>query len=269
MRRGEISIHAPREGSDLHSRRQSAPWGISIHAPREGSDASPARAICLKRYFNPRSPRGERHANGDLSSGLSNISIHAPREGSDELIEKITTEEQNFNPRSPRGERRTKNRSNSYFCEFQSTLPARGATIARCDGRPIVWAISIHAPREGSDEKEKHIGVDICYFNPRSPRGERQPGWCYNGSEAEFQSTLPARGATLAEKQPEQEKDISIHAPREGSDVQIIPALIWSSYFNPRSPRGERRSDSAIISHAGRISIHAPREGSDGIYHPL
>ena len=79
-------------------------------------------------------------------------------------------------------------------------------------------------------------------FNPRSPRGERQPGWCYNGSEAEFQSTLPARGATLAEKQPEQEKDISIHAPREGSDVQIIPALIWSSYFNPRSPRGERRA---------------------------
>ena len=34
---------------------------ISIHAPRVGSDVSISSAIALARYFNPRSPRGERH----------------------------------------------------------------------------------------------------------------------------------------------------------------------------------------------------------------
>ena len=36
--RGEISIHAPREGSDRGCLRGPQPAQISIHAPREGSD---------------------------------------------------------------------------------------------------------------------------------------------------------------------------------------------------------------------------------------
>ena len=56
------------------------------------------------------------------------ISIHAPREGSDGSGEKISDREE----------------------EFQSTLPARGAT-ARADHDAVCGAISIHAPREGSD----------------------------------------------------------------------------------------------------------------------
>ena len=55
-----ISIHAPREGSDLALSTSPYDTGISIHAPREGSD----RAAETGR---PRRP----------------ISIHAPREGSD------------------------------------------------------------------------------------------------------------------------------------------------------------------------------------------
>ena len=34
-------------------------------------------------------------------------------------------------------------------------------------------------------------------------------------------------------------------------------------YFNPRSPRGERRVLRVLFSAVKRISIHAPREGSD------
>ena len=56
-----------------------------------------------------------------------------------------------------------------------------------------------------------------------------------------FQSTLPVRGATLSAIRPEREANISIHAPREGSDLCF-----------PSSP-----STFKII------SIHAPREGSD------
>ena len=169
---------------------------ISIHAPREGSD-----------------PRGA------LTSRERVISIHAPREGSDLR------------------ERRQKGGAKI----FQSTLPARGATTA-CQGSLSTFCISIHAPREGSDEQRGHNRSPLYHFNPRSPRGERPPA--RDGSRAkkiyfnprsprgerhsyhvdtptlfEFQSTLPARGAT------------------KGDIFQISPPC----NFNPRSPRGERR----------------------------
>ena len=56
----------------------------------------------------------------------------------------------------------------------------------------------------------------------------------------EFLSTLPARGATEAGRVYELSVLISIHAPREGSDLLAHPA-----------------PDRKLI------SIHAPREGSD------
>ena len=80
-------------------------------------------------------------------------------------------------------------------------------------------------------------------------------------------------------------REISIHAPREGSDLWGWPASSATSYFYPRSPRGERLSpllelyvQPAFLSTLPArgataeaqnykktllISIHAPREGSD------
>ena len=51
-----ISIHAPREGSDLANRSENVTDEISIHAPREGSDKLPVSAHYLPCDFNPRSP---------------------------------------------------------------------------------------------------------------------------------------------------------------------------------------------------------------------
>ena len=51
---------------------------------------------------------------------------------------------------------------------FQSTLPVKGATLF-LGAQAVVFAISIHAPREGSDSpycKRLLINAD---FNPRSP----------------------------------------------------------------------------------------------------
>ena len=42
----------------------------------------------------------------------------------------------------------------------------------------------------------------------------------YNVSGTTFQSTLPVKGATTASAGGIAELDISIHAPREGSDVE-------------------------------------------------
>ena len=85
---------------------------------------------------------------------------------------------------------------------FQSTPPARGATIAR---------------------------------------GQR--GGC-TADKAVFQSTPPARGATVFDGPLVGFGDISIHAPREGGDISVAFMLFLLD-----------------------ISIHAPREGGD--YHTI
>ena len=134
--------------------------------------------------------------------------------------------------------------------------------------RGLCAAISIHAPREGSDERYPLTAVGI----------------------APFQSTLPARGATMAGHYFGRSQWISIHAPREGSDNGWATRIAMQRHFNPRSPRGERRATikhrtaniaifqstlpargatadlHIIIGGANCISIHAPREGSDSLF---
>ena len=123
--------------------------------------------------------------------------------------------------------------------------------------------ISIHAPREGCDPFSvvRHAGP------------------------VRFQSTHPARGATLYPNFHKQHdwisihapregcdqdgetcrhtRVISIHAPREGCDLHIITVLLRGSIFQSTHPaRGATPVNSAIKSVLS-ISIHAPREGCD------
>ena len=125
-------------------------------------------------------------------------------------------------------------------------------------------AISIHAPRAGSDGRVYTLDT---YMD-------------------QFQSTLPVRGATHTNKVVENSQPISIHAPRAGSDVKIrrgqfrlphfnprspcgerLPLTFSGAppplYFNPRSPCGERQPEIGRALPALGISIHAPRAGSD------
>ena len=169
--------------------------------------------------------------------------------------------------------------------EFQSTLPARGATqstAVRC--------------------------LHICDFNPRSLHGERQrmsmsktpllifqstlpargatvlTRWKIAALSAfqstlpargatnlpsvrqlatQFQSTLPARGATGIIGTAYEMAEISIHAPCTGSDEKTVEYMRIRVHFNPRSLHGERRLQGQA--HRGNlaISIHAPCTGSD------
>ena len=123
--------------------------------------------------------------------------------------------------------------------------------------------ISIHAPREGSDHPFLTNTETPKHFNPRSPRGERLVNWNLLNKNFEFQSTLPARGATRRGQPRALPKNISIHAPREGSDASSACVIFFCVHFNPRSPRGERPSAILHIITSLFISIHAPREGSD------
>ena len=63
---------------------------------------------------------------------------------------------------------------------------------------------------------------------------------CVKCSVLLFQSTLPVWGATPGRLLGGDYKYISIHAPRVGSDWHRRCVLGRSSYFNPRSPCGER-----------------------------
>ena len=51
-----------------------------------------------------------------------------------------------------------------------------------------------------------------------------------------FQSTLPVRGATIIARTISAISNISIHAPREGSDMCNLQTGYPSWNFNPRSP---------------------------------
>ena len=82
--------------------------------------------------------------------------------------------------------------------KFQSTPPARGATAVIMVS-PVYADISIHAPREGGD-------------------GDSSTG---TGTQIPFQSTPPARGATAVQK----------------------AIISFIAYFNPRPPRGGRQEN--------------------------
>ena len=105
--------------------------------------------------------------------------------------------------------------------------------------------------------------LPMIHFNPRSPCGERHHKTGVAKDDRKFQSTLPVWGATptfapvhfdvqisihaprvgsdgAAGSHVLRATEISIHAPRVGSDFLAGLSLIIVVHFNPRSPCGER-----------------------------
>ncbi len=241
-----ISTHAPRTGSDPRNRRTSSAAlrfqptlpargatgragrrtvqpGISTHAPRTGSDTSQALPASRQKYFNPRSPHGERRRR-----------IPAP------------TRRRYFNPRSPHGERRRLQAAGGNGKEFQPTLPARGATPPK-PRRCARTDISTHAPRTGSDKDVDTYRADTLKISTHAPRtgsdrditGERLVS-------EEFQPTLPARGATgRASKGARFSLQFQPTLPARGATFLLLLHFTLYHDFNPRSPHGERHAPSA------------------------
>ena len=190
------------------------------------------------------------------------ISIHAPRTGSDAPPASCSPPSGLFQSTLPARGATGAPRRNGGKKVFQSTLPARGATVVV--KVPICRAaISIHAPRTGSDKPAVAGRGKPQNFNPRSPHGERRLLVQPHSRLAPFQSTLPARGATRYHFFRRLSNVISIHAPRTGSDYIHRRTFERTANFNPRSPHGERRNACSNFHRPHCISIHAPRTGSD------
>ena len=176
-------------------------------------------------HFNPRTPRGVRLAPHAGGGAAILISIHAPREGCDTINQLRMAFQIQFQSTHPaRGATSNDKRLEADELLFQSTHPARGATVCR----------------------RATMDVFTC-FNPRTPRGVRprrsaKPSW-----PLPFQSTHPARGATYYKYSKGGHKHVSIHAPREGCDPKPLRCLPIQCNFNPRTPRGVRRTSSCIL----------------------
>ena len=123
---------------------------------------------------------------------------------------------------------------------FQSTLPLRGATAYRFSidetliisihtplagsdvcGRISVDGefISIHTPLAGSDDIKYDASVRQAKFQSTLPlRGATIADNAAKTTDAKFQSTLPLRGATREKGADHRGWQISIHTPLAGSD---------------------------------------------------
>ena len=210
----EISIHAPRTGSD-HGKmaKQGECFPFQSTLPARGATLSLLATFLPETNFNPRSPHGERRCCRFCTPSIPRfqstlpargatrlhrrerrlllISIHAPRTGSD------------------RAARFTR----AVSPLFQSTLPARGATLTKFAAL-FRRGISIHAPRTGSDACYFVVRRRESDFNPRSPHGER-----------------PRPPIALCRPCV-----ISIHAPRTGSDIEDAFTLVAPPEFQSTLP---------------------------------
>ena len=257
-----FSIHAPRVGSDAKARPQAkkscyfnprSPCGERLGMEQPDSPLF---------GFQSTLPVWGATDTWIWPYGAPDISIHAPRVGSDPRPTMRSRSTWNFNPRSPCGERPCLVSVILYCCIFQSTLPVWGATIGGQEAVHLAL-ISIHAPRVGSDGRVFRFMPSVTVFqstlpvwgatpqrtaprprrknfNPRSPCGERPANAVQAVLAGQFQSTLPVWGATDIVAHDHVGADISIHAPRVGSDGTRGGYLNAQLYFNPRSPCGER-----------------------------
>ena len=151
--------------------------------------------------------------------------------------------------------------------QFQSTLPARGATLARTKPGADVGYFN---PRSPHGERRR-IATSFCAtadnFNPRSPHGERHtnnvrlPRLLDN-----FNPRSPHGERQLVADNSAEEVLISIHAPRTGSDRNTSHTISTQEHFNPRSPHGERRSVPDSSATAARFQSTLPARGATGVY---
>ena len=212
------------------------------------------------------------------------ISIHAPRTGSDTDV-LASFWGLLFQSTLPAWGATTHLNTRGRISQFQSTLPARGATAKAVETKRKN-AISIHAPRTGSDGFQRVYNIVNLAFQSTLPARGATHSLTSTGSKATFQSTLPARGATdffylfrvvrnnFNPRSPHGERRAAAQSvgadwhfnPRSPHGERPFVPHIFSrgvKYFNPRSPHGERQSEAPLCHKCNHISIHAPRTGSD------
>ena len=169
----------------------------------------------------------------------------------------------NFNPRSSWEERLTTGIRTSGKKTFQSTLLVRGATGRAC--RPLCFQNRFQSTLlvRGATKQYNLSDIVLVHFNPRSSWEERrhackQRQYLQHFNPRSSWEERPGAGGDSQKKQNHfnprsswEERPvmaiiedlvacISIHAPRERSDVKLYLHGVFNFYFNPRSSWEER-----------------------------
>ena len=235
-RGGTISIHAPRVGSDD---RVGAGNGFFFEfqstLPAWGATACPSAVCSTILLFQSTLPAWGATADLLDQMFLFTISIHAPRVGSDiDFVTGVFTGD---------------------WISIHAPRVGSDSGIQK-DGHPR--EISIHAPRVGSDLKGDSSFRKSKDFNPRSPRGERRK-WRTSKRTSSYFNPRSPRGERRPRVAHAPRLEISIHAPRVGSDEWSYQLLTKRRNFNPRSPRGERRRRTTTSSSSANFNPRSPR----------
>ena len=186
---GERQLPALQRGTDGHFNPRS-PCGerhfndvysvllddISIHAPRVGSDLTNGVSAMSTPLFQSTLPVwGATSLAADTIPAIAVISIHAPRVGSDDHVAYVSGTALDFNPRSPCGERQKLSDCFLWAIRISIHAPRVGSDGKTAPSSMTGLSISIHAPRVGSDFRAwVYLLRPRLYFNPRSPCGERR-----------------------------------------------------------------------------------------------
>jgi hypothetical protein len=242
--------------------RLTAVFGFQSTLPVWGATRPPLHLAHTAACFNPRSPCGERPPAAKNTTAAGVFQSTLPVWGATRRGVRGAQGGCRFNPRSPCGERPPPATLGAHGGMFQSTLPVWGATsevtrrgvAKRFQSTLPVWgatglaldllhrlAVSIHAPRVGSDRKLDSYLIISGKVSIHAPR---------------VGSDVPAMAGG-------DEAAVSIHAPRVGSDIIRQAPQPGDDSFNPRSPCGERQRGQANHQGTAQVSIHAPRVGSD------
>ena len=216
----QISIHAPRTGSDRGSAlRLRTQRGFQSTLPARGATNACAVFVATSNYFNPRSPHGERRVKFRLN--LPHV---------------------DFNPRSPHGERHAQFLHLRFLFAFQSTLPARGATLLLFIRPMRIGEFQSTLPARGATNSALQLRGNLRIFQSTLPaRGATSDVKTYTSFASRFQSTLPARGATIvAVGCTSRRRHFNPRSPHGERRSLASGDFACHQYFNPRSPHGER-----------------------------
>ena len=96
--------------------------------------------------------------------------------------------------------------------------------------------ISIHAPREGGDDKERGVYVIGAIFQSTPPARGATCGAGRCGESAGISIHAPREGGDPHCKRQLGLVVISIHAPREGGDVKVLATVVSFIAFQSTPP---------------------------------
>ena len=165
--------------------------------------------------------------------------------------------------------------------KFQSTHPARGATIITILLRSgmdnfnprtprgvrhqppegaVTWGtISIHAPREGCDASTRSTLVLSSHFNPRTPRGVRQQTLPKSREFAWLNLLICTRGRRLSIQKQTRLCSIKLSFMLFGCEPAGEGVSSWTSHATKSKVRLEGRS---AYSQSARSSAHSDFPGN-------